>query len=116
MNDMLRLRKNEEFQLVFKQGKSFANRQFVVYVLKNAEKKHSRLGLSVSKKMGNAVVRNRIKRLIKEIFRELGDKLEDGNDYIVISRKPVRTMDYSDMKDSLEHVLKKAGVIKGRRC
>jgi len=116
MNELMRLRKNEEFQLVFKQGKSFANRQFVVYVLKNAERKYSRLGLSVSKKMGNAVMRNRIKRLIKEIFRELGDRLEAGNDYIVISRKPVRTMEYSDMKDSLEHVLKKAGVLKGRRC
>lgn len=111
MRTLKRLRKNEEFQVVFKKGKSVANRQFVVYVLKRPEQSYSRLGLSVSKKMGNAVMRNHIKRFIKEIFRDLSDRLEPGNDYIIISRRPVRTMSYQEMQGSLVHVLKKAGVI-----
>ncbi|RYL90916.1 ribonuclease P protein component [Sporolactobacillus sp. THM7-4] len=105
-----RLKKNKDFQVVFNQGKSYANRQFVVYVYKQPDQPFSRLGLSVSKKMGNAVMRNHIKRFIKEIFREISDKLEIGYDYIIISRRPVRTMTYQEMRASLLHVLKKAGV------
>ncbi|RYL94180.1 ribonuclease P protein component [Sporolactobacillus sp. Y61] len=111
MKTIQRLKKNEDFQVVFKKGKSFANRQFVVYVLRHPGQPCSRLGLSVSKKMGNAVMRNHIKRCIKEIFRDMADRLEPGNDYIIISRRPVRTMSYHEMQGSLMHVLRKAGVI-----
>lgn len=111
MKTLKRLKKNKDFQVVFKKGSSFANRQFVVYVLKQEEQPYSRLGLSVSKKMGNAVMRNHIKRFIKEIFRDLSDKLDPGNDYIVISRRPVRTMSYQQMQSSLIHVLKKTGMM-----
>jgi ribonuclease P protein component len=111
MKTLNRLKKNQDFQVVFKEGKSFANRQFVVYVMKQNGKPYSRLGLSVSKKMGNAVMRNHIKRYIKEIFREFADRLEVGNDYIIISRKPVSTMTHQEMRKSLEHVLKKAHVL-----
>ncbi|RYM04700.1 ribonuclease P protein component [Sporolactobacillus sp. THM7-7] len=114
MRTVKRLKKNKEFQIVFDKGKSFANRQFVVYVLKYPERSFSRLGLSVSKKMGNAVTRNHIKRHIKEIFRELSDRLEIGNDFIIISRRPVRTLTYQETRASLIHVLKKAGVWMGR--
>ncbi|MFT8310562.1 MAG: ribonuclease P protein component [Sporolactobacillus sp.] len=111
MKTLKRLKKNQDFQVVFKEGKSFANRQFVVYVLKHNGKPYSRLGLSVSKKMGNAVMRNHIKRYIKAIFREFADRLEVENDYIIISRKPVSTMSHDEMQKSLEHVLKKARVL-----
>jgi ribonuclease P protein component, eubacterial len=111
MKNLKRLKKNKDFQVVFKQGKSFANRQFVVYVLKQDSQAFSRLGLSVSKKMGNAVMRNHIKRYIKEMFRGLVDKLEPGTDYIIISRRPVRTMSYQEMEKSLIHVLKRAGML-----
>ncbi|MCO7175270.1 ribonuclease P protein component [Sporolactobacillus kofuensis] len=111
MKTLKRLKKNQDFQVVFKDGKSFANRQFVVYVLNQPNQPYSRLGLSVSKKMGNAVMRNHIKRYIKAIFREFSDRLEVGNDYIIISRKPVSTMSHVEMQKSLEHVLKKAHVL-----
>lgn len=109
MTKLKRLKKNRDFQVVFKQGKSFANRQFVVYVLKQEDQAYSRLGLSVSKKMGNAVMRNHIKRYIKEMFRGLADRLESGTDFIIISRRPVRAMAYQEMEKSLIHVLKKTG-------
>lgn len=115
MKTLKRLKKNKDFQVVFDKGKSFANRQFVIYVLKQPGQSYTRLGLSVSKKMGNAVMRNHIKRYVKEIFRELSDKLELGNDYIVISRLPVRTMSYQEMQGSLIHVLKKAGAMSGNK-
>jgi ribonuclease P protein component len=111
MKNLKRLKKNRDFQIVFKQGKSFANRQFVVYVLKQENQTCSRLGLSVSKKMGNAVMRNHIKRYIKEMFRGLADRLEPGTDFIVISRRPVRLMAYREMEKSLIHVLRKTGML-----
>ena len=67
MNKRQRIKRNAEFQEIFKKGKSFANRQFVVYCLEK-EEDYYRVGLSVSKKVGNAVVRNRIKRYIRQTF------------------------------------------------
>lgn len=112
MKKEFRIKKNEEFSQVFNQGKSVANRQFVLYVLEKEGQKHFRLGLSVSKRVGNAVTRNRVKRLIREIFRQLEKQLEDNYDYVVIARKPTAEMDFHEMKKSLQHVLKLARVIR----
>ena len=73
MNKRQRIKKNEEFQQVFKNGKSFANRQFVVYCYRKEEQAEFRVGLSVSKKVGNAVTRNRIKRYLRQTFLEMKD-------------------------------------------
>ena len=67
MEKAYRIKKNTDFQTIYKRGKSVANRQFVVYTY-NSNKNHFRLGISVSKKLGNAVTRNRIKRAIRENF------------------------------------------------
>ncbi|MCM2676453.1 ribonuclease P protein component [Alkalicoccobacillus plakortidis] len=107
-----RIKKNEEFSAVFNHGRSVANRQFVLYVLKKEGQEQFRLGLSVSKKVGNAVVRNRIKRLIRTVFQEKQDVLHSHCDYVVIARKPTADMDYYEFQSSLAHVMKKAGVNK----
>ncbi|ARK32927.1 ribonuclease P protein component [Halalkalibacter krulwichiae] len=107
-----RIKSNDEFTEVFKKGQSVANRQFVLYKLPKEEQKHFRLGLSVSKKVGNAVTRNQVKRYIREVFRLKEDILFGGNDYIVIARKPAATMDFFEVEKSLLHVLKKARVLK----
>lgn len=112
MRKELRIKKNKEFQEVFKKGKSVANRQFVVYVLKKEHQETFRIGLSVSKKLGNAVVRNRIKRYIRQTFLELKDDVQSGNDYVIIARKPTSEMGMHEVKKSLEHVLKVARVLK----
>ena len=112
MKKDFRVKKNKEFQDAFKNGKSVANRQFVVYVLKKQDQENFRIGLSVSKKIGNAVVRNQVKRYVRQSFHELQDRIHSGNDYIIIARKPVAEMGMHDIKKSLEHVLKVAKVLK----
>jgi len=101
-----RVKKNNEFQEAFKKGKSFANRQFVIYSLKKPEQSHFRIGLSVSKKIGNAVTRNQVKRYIRQAFHELENDIEHDYDYIIIARKPTADMGFHDIKKSLIHVLK----------
>ena len=112
MNKRQRIKKNEEFQKVFKKGKSFANRQFVIYGLKKEDQTEFRIGLSVGKKVGNAVTRNQIKRYIRQTFLELKDDVRQDMDYVIIARNPAATLDFHETKKSLEHVLKIAKVLK----
>ncbi|PFJ17873.1 ribonuclease P protein component [Bacillus cereus] len=105
-----RIKKNDEFQTVFQKGKSNANRQFVVYQLDKEEQPNFRIGLSVSKKIGNAVVRNRIKRMIRQSITELKDEIDSGKDFVIIARKPCAEMTYEEVKKSLIHVLKRSGM------
>jgi ribonuclease P protein component len=103
-----RLKRRNDFRKVFRAGNSFANRQFVVYVFKRAERGPIRLGISVSKKIGNAVTRNRVRRLVKEISRHWVTYLSPQSDIVVIARKPVANMDYHQVKSSLQHVYTRA--------
>ncbi len=107
-----RIKKNEEFSQVFKQGHSVANRQFVLYVLPKEGQVIFRLGLSVSKRVGNAVTRNRVKRYIREVFHSQKDLLEANVDYVVIARKPAATMNLVEVEQSLLHVMRKARILK----
>ena len=73
------LKRNADFQNVYKNGKSYANRHLVLYVLDN-QTGHNRLGISVSKKVGNSVVRHRVTRLIRESYRLHEDMFNSGLD------------------------------------
>ncbi|MBL4953385.1 ribonuclease P protein component [Neobacillus sp. YIM B02564] len=114
MKKELRIKKNKDFQTVFQQGRSFANRQFVVYSLPKEDQDFFRIGLSVSKKLGNAVTRNKIKRYIRQSVFELKDQLLPGYDYVIIARKPAAEMDFFMIKKSLTHVFKVGKVLKNR--
>ncbi|KIL42888.1 ribonuclease P [Jeotgalibacillus alimentarius] len=107
-----RIKKNPEFQAVFKKGTSMANRQFVLYRLKKQDQTMFRLGLSVSKKVGNAVMRVQVKRYIRQVFLELSNELDPSYDYVVIARKPAADLNFHETKKSLTHVMKKARVLK----
>ncbi len=100
-----RIKKNDEFQAVFQKGKSNANRQFVVYQLDKEEQPNFRIGLSVSKKIGNAVVRNRIKRMVRQAITELKDEIASGKDFVIIARKPCAEMTYEEVKKKLNSCL-----------
>ncbi len=97
---------------MYRFGKSAANRQFVVYYLENRTVEQFRLGISVSKKVGTAVVRNRMRRLVKEIVRHHERELSPHHDFVFIVRKPALPMDYGDLEKSVLHVLKKAALVR----
>lgn len=112
MNKRQRIKKDKEFQLVFKKGKSYANRQFIVYIYRKEGQEDFRFGLSVSKKVGNAVTRNRIKRFLRQSFLEIKDELRKDMDYVVIARNQAAEKDFHETKKSLQHVLRIAHVLK----
>ena len=97
------LKKNSDFQKVYCKGKSYANRYLVMYVLNN-ETEHNRIGISVSKKVGNSVVRHRIKRLVKEAYRLHEDMFNSGLDIVVIARKPADEISYREAESALLHL------------
>ena len=78
------LKKNIDFQNVYRNGKSYANRFLVVYILENHTEKN-RLGISVSKKVGNSVIRHHLTRLIRESYRLHEDMFDSGLDIVVIA-------------------------------
>ena len=105
MKKSFRVKREKDFKAIFKEGTSFANRKFVIYQLEN-QQNHFRVGLSVSKKLGNAVIRNQIKRRIRHILLSVREHLADNIDFVVIARKGVEGLDYAEMEKNLLHVLK----------
>lgn len=103
MKKTYRVKRAQDFQAIFDHGKSVANRRFVVYHLESSQK-HFRVGLSVSKKLGNAVTRNRVKRKLRHVLMALTPDLKH-QDFVVIARKGVEDLDYHEIKKNLEHVL-----------
>ena len=92
---MERIRKTSEFESVYQSGKSYANRYYVIYMSKN-DLGINRLGVSVSKKIGNSVVRHRIKRLVKESIRLHEEMFNSGLNIVVIARKDAAVSTYEE--------------------
>ena len=97
------LKKNQDFQRVYKSGKSYANKYLVIYVLKN-NLDRNRIGVSVSKKVGNSVVRHRLARLIRESFRLRGEEFQSGLDIVVIARNTAKGKNYWDISSAVMHL------------
>lgn len=107
-----KLRKNAEFKVVYRRGKSFSNHILVLYVYKNYKNKDiSRLGISVSKKVGSSVVRNRVKRLIRESYRLNEYKIKKGYDLIFIARSSIEGCSYIEVEKALLDLLGKLKLI-----
>jgi ribonuclease P protein component len=81
-----RLSRSAEFERVYRQGRSTANRHLVLYTFPNPSAQRPRLGLSVSRKVGGAVQRNRVKRLLREAFTQAEAGLKPGQDVVVVAR------------------------------
>lgn len=103
------LKKNSDFQNVYVKGKSKANRYLVMYVAQN-NLSINRLGISVSKKVGNSVVRSRSKRLIYESYRLNVNDIKPGYDFVFVARSAINEKKYSDVEAAMINLLKKAGI------
>ena len=107
----LRLRTTKEFRCVYDGGQKQVGRYVILWVLPN-EYPHFRAGAVASKKVGNAVKRNRAKRRIRELFRQNQHELAPGWDLVVVSRYTVPTVSWELLLKDFRHVCKRAGVIK----
>ena len=97
------LKKNKDFYKVYNNGKSFANRYLVMYVLEN-HTPNNRLGISVSKKVGNSVIRHHITRLVRESYRLHEDMFNSGLDIVVIARSNAKNASYHEIASALVHL------------
>jgi len=110
MKNSQSLKKNADFQIVYKEGKSFANRYLVMYVKEN-NLGFNRIGISVSKKVGNSVVRHRLKRLILESYRLHEDIFNSGLDMVIIARMTAKDKNYHEMESAVLHLGKLHGIV-----
>ena len=105
------LKKNYDFQYVYKNGKSYANKYLVMYVLEN-NMSGNRLGISVSKKVGNSVVRHRVTRLIRESYRLHENIFNSGLDIVVIARNSASCISYYEVESAILHLAKLHHILK----
>ena len=105
------LKKNEQFRFVYKNGRSYANKYFIMYVKENGLDKN-RIGISVSKKVGNSVVRHRITRLVRESYRLHENIFNSGLDIVVIARNNAAKAGYAEIESALLHLGKLHKILK----
>ena len=110
MNSYDSLKKNRDFQNVYKNGKSNANKYLVMYVLEN-QLDSNRLGISVSKKVGNSVIRHHLTRLIRESYRLNKEMFNSGLDIVVIARESAKDRKYKEIESALLHLGKINGIL-----
>lgn len=97
------LKKNRDFQNVYRQGRSYGNRLLVMYVLEN-DLEANRVGISVSKKVGNSVVRHHLTRLIRESYRLREEMFNSGLDIVVIARVSAKEAGFHEIESALMHL------------
>jgi ribonuclease P protein component len=109
-----RLSRSAEFERVYRQGRSTANRHLVLYAFPNPSVEQPRVGLSVSRKVGGAVERNRVKRLLREAFARAEPDLRGGHDLVVVARPPVGELaereGLTGVEQALSELIEKAGL------
>jgi len=110
MTNTVPLKKNYEFSRVYKNGRFSASKHLVVYVLDN-KLQTNRLGITVSKKLGKAVTRNRIRRLIRENYRLMEGMVKRGYDLVIVSRKVDVIPSFYDIKKEMNYLLRKLDMI-----
>ncbi|MBQ0146750.1 MAG: ribonuclease P protein component [Lachnospiraceae bacterium] len=112
MNRFPSIKKNEEFKQIYRLGKSCANDTIIMYALKKEEREDTcRIGISVSKKIGNSVVRHRIARVLRECFRLHKEELKSGYDIVVIARQPAAALGYEEMSCAYLNLCSRMGIL-----
>lgn len=105
------LKNNNEFREIYRTGKSYANKNLIMYVRRNPSSRN-RIGISVSKKVGNSVVRHRITRLIRESYRLSETQIVSGLDIVVVARIYAKDKNFSEIDSSLLHLTKLHKIMK----
>lgn len=113
MKKEYRVKKSQDFDNIIRKKQSFANRQFVIYYQEN-KLDHMRLGISVSKKLGKAHERNRLKRYVRESFKTRKDFLKNY-DIIIIVRPAAKGLSFLEFGSLIDHVLKRSKLYRGKR-
>jgi ribonuclease P protein component len=109
-----RLKKSKEFGYVYKRGKSYADRFLIMYIVPN-NSQSNKVGFSVSKKVGNSVKRNKIKRRLREIFRLNNNDIKKGYNLVFIPRAQISKAEYKDIENSMINLFKKAKILENKR-
>jgi ribonuclease P protein component len=109
MERKYRLRLNADFRRVRQKGKSWANRLIVLCALPN-DLEHSRFGFAASKRIGKAVVRNRVRRRMREAVRLRRAQISDGWDLVFVARSAIRHASYTEIAQGVEHLLRRANL------
>ncbi|MCI5595951.1 MAG: ribonuclease P protein component [Lachnospiraceae bacterium] len=104
MRNVNSLKNSRQFAAVYQNGKSKANKYLVMYVLPN-DHNEIRIGISVSKKVGNSIVRHRLTRLIRETYRLHREELADGYDIVVIARNSAKDKSYQQIESAFMHLV-----------
>lgn len=97
------LKKNRDFQSVYRKGKSYGNKYLVMYLLPN-QTESNRIGISVSKKVGNSIVRHHLTRLIRESYRLHEENFQRGYDIVVVARTAAKDRTYHEIESALIHL------------
>ena len=105
------LKKNQDFQTVYRGGKSYANKYLVMYVM-DSGREDTRIGISASKKVGNSVARNRAARLMRESCRQIRDTFNTGYDIIFIARNTINGRKCQEVLKSMKSAARRSGIIK----
>lgn len=109
MKKQFRIKKTEEIEVVLKEKKIVSGKYFILYKKENHEDTHFRFALSVPKKFGNAVMRNKMKRRIRAVVRS--QKIINGIDFFVIAKANSNTINYKEIKEELLYLFKKAQLL-----
>ena len=101
------LKKTEDFGRVYRQGRSYGNRLLVMYVLERGQDPEGRIGISVSKRVGNSVIRHRIKRQLREIFRLNISSIRSGSDIVAVAKKSAAESTYQELESAVLHLIRR---------
>ena len=110
MINTVSIKENRTFSYLYRRGKFISSDCLILY-FKNNRFSNNRLGITVSKKVGKAVIRNRVRRRIKEAYREMEKMIPGSLDIVIVARSTAAEADYNKIRSALKYLYKKAGLI-----